>query len=336
LTFLDVFRVLISPIKTFKKIVEKPDYKGLILIFLLILLGTACVQYISTSKVYIEYPVLSYELIPSSKPYEINVNFTISEFTSRNTSIISIFTLNWTSGSDTVTVYGKNATNSEIEDNVTIIEDNIACNTSKAFATIDKVVFSKAGDNSSQYIMLGLVPGYFTSIFTLGISGLLFPPLMSWAFSFFLDWIIYAILLYLLLRGIHVDVGSLTELFIVIGYTFSVEIIYPLIGAPLFSSLPSVQLPLEAQGWRLPSGASEATKKMASDLMNKIYLESWNGTYTFLTTFLTFVQYAIGAWMVSLFVIAIHSLYEISWKKAIAISVTAYAVTFLLTFVVGI
>jgi hypothetical protein len=332
LTFLDAFRVLVSPVKAFKKIVEEPDYKGPILVLVLTLLATACVQYIGASKVYIEYPVLSYELIPSSEPYEINVNFTIPEFTSRNASSISIFTLNWTSGSDTVTVYGKNATNGEIEDNVTILEDNRAYNTSKAFATIDKIVFSKAGDNSSQYVMLGLSPREYMSILTVGINILLFQPLVSWAFSFFLDWIIYAVLLYVLLRGIREEVGSLSELFIVIGYAFSVAIVYLLIGIPLFSSLSPVQLPLEAQAWRLPLEAAEATRKAASDLMSQIYLESWNWAYTLLA----FFRYAIDVWMAVLFVIAIHSLYEISWKKAAAVSATAYAARFLLRLLLGI
>ncbi len=330
MTFFDAFRVLVSPIEAFKKIVEKPDYKGPLLILVITLLSTACVQYISASKVYIEYPVLSYERIPSAEPYEINVNLTVPEPTPRN---ISIFTLNWTSGSDTVTVYGKDVTNGEIEDNVTILENNKAYNTSKAFTVIDKIVFSKAGDNSSQYVMLGLVPREYMSLLTVGISGLLFLPLVGWVFSFFFDWIIYAVLLYLLLRGIREEVGTLSELFIVIGYAFSVVMVYPLMGIPLFSSFSSVKIPLEAQAGRLPQEATEATKKAASDLLSQIYPpESWNWAFTFLTL----VRYVVDVWMVALFVIAIHSMYEISWKKAVAVSVTVYAVRFLLRFFLGI
>lgn len=330
MAFLDVFRVLVSPVKTLKKIVEKPEYKGPILILVLTLLATVCGQYITASKVYVESPVLSYKRIPSSgPPYEITLNFTIPEPTPRN---ISIFTHNWTNGLDTVTVYGKNTTNGEIVDEVTILENNRAYNTSKAFTAIDRVAFSKAGDNSSQYVMLGMSPGEYESIFAGGIGGLLIPALMSRAFGFFLDWIMYAIFIYLLLRVFREEVGSLSELFIVVGYTFSVMLVYPLIGIPLFSTLPTVQLPLQAHVWRLPPEATEATKKIASDLMNQIYLESWYWAYRVLP----FVMYAIDAWMVALFVIAIHFLCEISWKKAIAISVTAYAIRFLLRSFVGI
>jgi hypothetical protein len=48
-----VFEVLYSPVKAFKKIVEKPDFKGVLLILALILFSTAVSQYVVASKFFV-------------------------------------------------------------------------------------------------------------------------------------------------------------------------------------------------------------------------------------------------------------------------------------------
>jgi hypothetical protein len=50
----EVFEVLYSPVKTFKKIIEKPDFKGVLLILVLFMVSTVVVQYVATSKFFVE------------------------------------------------------------------------------------------------------------------------------------------------------------------------------------------------------------------------------------------------------------------------------------------
>jgi hypothetical protein len=50
----EVFEVLYSPVKAFKKIIEKPDFKGVLLILVLFIVSTVVVQYVATSKFFVE------------------------------------------------------------------------------------------------------------------------------------------------------------------------------------------------------------------------------------------------------------------------------------------
>ena len=50
----EVFEVLYSPVKAFKKIIEKPDFKGVILVLVLVISSMLVVQYIASSKLLLE------------------------------------------------------------------------------------------------------------------------------------------------------------------------------------------------------------------------------------------------------------------------------------------
>ncbi len=50
----EVFEVLYSPVKAFKKIIEKPDFKGVILVLVLVISSMLLVQYIASSKLLLE------------------------------------------------------------------------------------------------------------------------------------------------------------------------------------------------------------------------------------------------------------------------------------------
>ncbi len=50
----EVFEVLYSPVKAFKKIIEKPDFKGVLLILVLVILSMIVVQYVAASKFFLE------------------------------------------------------------------------------------------------------------------------------------------------------------------------------------------------------------------------------------------------------------------------------------------
>ena len=49
-----VFEVLYSPVKAFKKIIEKPDFKGVLLILVLVIFSMVVVQYVAFSKFFLE------------------------------------------------------------------------------------------------------------------------------------------------------------------------------------------------------------------------------------------------------------------------------------------
>jgi hypothetical protein len=50
----EVFEVLYSPVKAFRKIIEKPDFKAVILILALVIASTILVQYVASTKLYLE------------------------------------------------------------------------------------------------------------------------------------------------------------------------------------------------------------------------------------------------------------------------------------------
>jgi hypothetical protein len=50
----EVFEVLYSPVNAFKKIIEKPDFKGVILVLVLVISVLMVQQYVASSKLYLE------------------------------------------------------------------------------------------------------------------------------------------------------------------------------------------------------------------------------------------------------------------------------------------
>jgi hypothetical protein len=50
----EVFEVLYSPVNAFKKIIEKPDFKGVILVLVLVISSLMIQQYVASSKLYLE------------------------------------------------------------------------------------------------------------------------------------------------------------------------------------------------------------------------------------------------------------------------------------------
>ena len=50
----EILEVLYSPVKAFKKIIEKPDFKGVLLVLVLVIASAVAVQYIASSKQYLE------------------------------------------------------------------------------------------------------------------------------------------------------------------------------------------------------------------------------------------------------------------------------------------
>ncbi len=281
----------------------------------------------TASKVNLENFALDNTLIPIvGPPYNITegfVNFTGS-------TKISVVTYNWTSGSDNVTVHGLNPAGQNDSEVVKIEQDDTAYNTTRSFTSITKVEFSKGGDNSTQYVALGT--NQYEGVLDKGLlGGLLTSSLVGRALGFFINWVLYSLLLYVFIRVFREEVESLSGLFIIVGYVFIVTLVYPIVTVLIIPMLPSVMLPL--QTWNLPVGASEAAKTTASNLVNQIYQQAWYSKLPY--QLLVGILYGVDVWVVALFIIAIHFYCDISWKKAVAISVIAYFVRFALNLFVG-
>jgi hypothetical protein len=146
--------------------------------------------------------------------------------------------------------------------------------------------------------------------------------LISTATDFLIKWLLYAGLLWLVIKMFHGETGPWRILFIVIGYTFCNGVVHAPVDALLISMLPPLNFPLKA--WR-PIAGEEG---VASKLMSKIYENKWYNTLPYnLSIFLTLT---IHVWTIALGTIALRFLGEIEWKKAALISSIAYIISIFL------
>jgi len=162
------------------------------------------------------------------------------------------------------------------------------------------------------------VPFLTMNIFTSWFVNSLTNTAFNTAFYFFVEWSLYAILLLLTIKLSRSEAGPWSVLFIVIGYTFSIRIIRVLVDTFLVSTLPSLVFPLKA--WNPIAGE----EKLSNMLWVDIQQASWYPTLAYNLRF--FLLFAVHAWAIALFAIAIHFLREFAWKKAASISITAYLI----------
>ena len=197
---------------------------------------------------------------------------------------------------------GWRSVNSPDWGNITGLEFELAWLASAANLTmkIDDLYFGKH------------VPFLATNTFSEGFVN----SLMNTAFSFLVGWSLYAVLLLLTIKLSGSEAGPWSVLFIVIGYTFSINIVHVLVDAFLVSTLPPLVFPLKA--WN-PIAGEEG---LASMLINDIYQTSWYPTLAYNLTLP--LMFAFYAWAIALSAIAIRFLREFTWKKAAGISITAY------------
>ena len=221
-----VLRVLYSPVRAFEEIAKTPSFKGPLLIFALVMITTAGAQYISASKIFLQF----------------------------NERYVSLLT--------------------------------------------------------------------FTSF-----GGLVVPYLINTALHFFINWIMYAAVLFLTIKISRIKTEPWTMFYIRIGYVFSVTIVYILVNAALISALPSINLPTLAwKAWDPQATSEEAT--VAVEVINQKLQENWYPLLAFQA--LQYLSYAIDIWTAALCAVAIRSSHEVTWSKAIVISAIASAIVLIL------
>ncbi|UCE16609.1 MAG: hypothetical protein JSV12_03095 [Candidatus Bathyarchaeota archaeon] len=138
------------------------------------------------------------------------------------------------------------------------------------------------------------------------------------AFSFFLGWSLYSVLLFFAIKLTGSEAGPWGVLFIVIGYTFSINMVQILVEAILASTFPPLVFPLKALN---PIPGEE---RLANRLLDDIYQTNWGSTLAY--NLILPLAFGFYAWAIALSAIAIRFLREFAWKKAAGVSITAYLI----------
>jgi len=129
-----------------------------------------------------------------------------------------------------------------------------------------------------------------------------FSSLMMSALSFFLNWGVYGGILLLVIKLFGEKAGSWKELFVVVGYLFSVRIVYLLVTVALIPTLPEVRLENLAEIW-YPTLPYQA---------------------------ILYLSVVTDVWMAVLCTIAVRFFCNFTWKKAIGIAVLVSLLNFTL------
>lgn len=139
-------------------------------------------------------------------------------------------------------------------------------------------------------------------------------------YGFFLNWITYAGILFLLLRVLNEKSVALRPFLVIVGYTFSILILYVAISSALISTFPQVHL--ELSKWI--SSDPEAMQEVAYAV---------NGTWgsTLASSLINAISLVFQFWLMLLGAVALHVSTETKWAKAVLISMVAYFASIILT-----
>jgi len=165
-----------------------------------------------------------------------------------------------------------------------------------------------------------------TSLFaTTLFPGFLLSAMIETIFVFLLNWLVFSGALFLITMVLSQGGSPWRRFLILIGYAFSVFIIRVAASAVLISTLPEIDFrPLAT--WP-PITEDEAT--LVRDRINA----AWGDSMVFQVGM--YFNLAIDAWLVMLGAIAVHASREITWSKAVTVSVIAYFIYFTLRLFIG-
>jgi hypothetical protein len=144
------------------------------------------------------------------------------------------------------------------------------------------------------------------------------------AVAFFINWLVYAGLLLVLLRLLRPKDEEKPHprlpFFILIGYVFSVFIIRMILAAALISTLPDLILPI-------------STWPPATTADYNVYLSKFNAIWapTLASQATSILFWICYAWFVILGAVALHYSREAAWRHAIMASLAAFLTILLLS-----
>jgi len=369
----EVFEVLYSPVKAFKKIIEKPDFKGVILILVLVILSTVVVQYVATSKFFLETRTPDDENWTESKTLWVsngnltldNVNYkvgnySVKSFVFNNTNIWMkitdiepldcsedtgykelFFWTKWihengTSSSNATLRLFSGSESSYFELNVTSFISTSSNEWRNAtlkigpenqnWTRIDSPDWTNvtglefrlvwpAQANLTMKIDDLHFRKYVSPLETGAFSGAIISIVIQAAVLSSMNWILWAAILLMITKVFHEEVGPSTVFFVIIGHVFIATVVYTIASAALLSTLPALNLPLEA------------------DDINVLIDEMWSPYWAY-QVFL-YLPLAGEVWIAMLCAIAIRLLRGITWGRAASISVIAFILRFILRLFFG-
>ena len=144
--------------------------------------------------------------------------------------------------------------------------------------------------------------------------------LINTVIGFFLTWIVYMGSFFVVSGGSRQKVTSWRALFIVIGYIFAIAIVGILVRAVLYLKLPALSFPVSS--WPpLPDSDDSIRASLLAQYL-------WYPDIVYLLAL--FANFALDIWILALFAVAIRTIGELSWKKAILFAAFAYFIKFFL------
>ncbi|MFB0514515.1 MAG: hypothetical protein ACETVQ_02955, partial [Candidatus Bathyarchaeia archaeon] len=357
----EVLEVLYSPVKAFKKIVEKPDFKGVLLISVLVIFSMVVVQYVATSKFFLEtrtpddddwtesMTLWTSNGVTSNDTNRIVGNFSVKSFVSNGTSILMkimdigpfdcsgdkgyeelFFWIKWIhengifpSSNATLRLFsGSESSYFELDltdlistssgewNNATVPlgpESQGWDSTDSDWQSVTGLEFRLVWPAPANLTMKidGLYFRKYVSPLERGaFSGAIIPILIQAAVLFSMNWILWAGILLMIAKVFREELGSWTVFFVIIGHVFIATAVYTIASAVLLSTLPTLNLPLEA------------------DNINVLINEMWYPHLAYQVSL--YLPWVGEVWIAVLCAIAIRLLRGITWGKAASISVVAF------------
>jgi len=141
--------------------------------------------------------------------------------------------------------------------------------------------------------------------------------LVEGAMYFFINWILWAGILFLTVKAFHEKGGPWTRSFIIIGHVFSINVIYWLVSAALLSTLPPLYLSLTLQN--------------ETNAVSALIQERWQPNWAYQLSFL-YLPVVTEVWTAVLCAIAVRFLCEITWERAASIAMIVFLIRFALRF----
>ncbi len=375
-----VFKVLYSPVKAFKEIVEKPDFKGVLLILILFLSFAAIGQYVVYSKIF----------LLTETPDDDDWTESTSLWTSNG--LLSLDDANYRAGNYSVRASVTNRTNiwmkmldigpfdcSENEGYETLFfwvnwtgASSISNATLRLFSESDVRYFelditgsiaNSRAEWSNATIKVGPKNQDWTTIdspkwtnvtgvefklewltsanLTLKIDDLHFQRHVSFlekeaigteaivsfliqaAVTFFMNWILWSLILFMVAKLFREEGGPLMRFFVIIGHVFMVFVVYMIASVAVVSLLPNLNFPLKT----LPATEAEA------NTWNTLIEETWGPNWAYWGYLILsglYLPFVRELWIMALCTVAIRPLLNITWGKALGISLITFVIVTLL------
>lgn len=373
----EVFEVLYSPVNAFRKIIEKPDFKGVLLVLVLVISSMIVSQYIVASKLLLENRTpenddwtelvtnqhnwvsngspsiddTDYQMgnvdgnhsITSSVLTETSIWLKITAIGSINCSETGynelFFWIKWTHEEGVSPSLGtlklfSGSEDSYFESDITGLlnssgewtnatlnvgpDQGWTSNNSPDWQSITGIEFILDWSSSANLTVKidGLYFRKFSSLLITGeFSGLIIPIILQVVLNFAMDWILWAGILIIVAKLFQEDLGRWNVFFVIIGYSFIATVVYTLVNAVSLSTLPMLNVPLDA------------------DAFNALFDASWRPLLAYQLSL--YIPVIGEVWIAALGAVVVRLMKEMTWSKAATIAAVAFAIRFLLRLFLG-